>query len=66
MKSALQIQLDNQYEILRVAHLKRKEQSAPVHTLPVKPILHRPLKYVLSKEVQQFAGWDVAWFNHYE
>jgi len=66
MKSALQIQLDNQYEILRVAYLKKREQSAPVRTLHTKALLHRPLKNVPSKQVQQSAGWDAAWFNHYE
>lgn len=67
MKSALQIQLDNQYELLRVAYLKRKEQTAaPVRTLQTRALLHRPLKNVPSKQVQQSANWDAAWFNHYE
>lgn len=66
MKSALQIQLDNQYEMLRVAYLKKREQTAPVRTLQTLAQLYRPLKNVPSKQVQQSADWDTAWFNHYE
>jgi len=66
MKSALQIQLDNQYEILRVAYLKKTEQSTPVRTLSAMPLLHRPLKDVPAKQVQQSVNWDASWFNHYE
>jgi hypothetical protein len=66
MKSALQIQLDNQYEVLRVAYLKKKEQAAPVHSLPAKRSLHQSLKDMPSSFVQQAANWDTAWFSHYE
>jgi len=66
MKSALQIQLDNQYEVLRVAYLKKNEQTTPVHSLPVKRTLYLPLKEVPSALAQQAANWDVSWFNSYE
>lgn len=66
MKSALQIQLDNSYEILRVVYTKKREAAAAlVRSLPARPILQQPVKNVPTQQVQS-ANWDVAWFNHYE
>ena len=64
MKSALQIQLDNTYEVLRVAYTKKREEAA-VHKLPARPV-NPSLKELPSNLVQQSANWDLSWFNHYE
>lgn len=66
MKSVLQLQLDNNYEILRVAYTKKKEASSSVHSFLVKPVVNIPLKEVPSQQVQQCANWDTAWFSHFE
>ena len=66
MKSELQIQLDNTYEILRVAYTHKKEMLAPVYSLPSRQLLHLPFKDVPSSQVQQSADWEIAWFSHYE
>lgn len=65
MKSALQIQLDNQYEVLRVAYLKKREESASIHAIHVRN-RYKPLKDVPAELVRQSANWDLAWFSHYE
>jgi hypothetical protein len=67
MKSALQIQLDNQYEVLRVVYLRQKEQAAPVvHTLSLKRLLQLPVREVTSPLVQAANNWDESWYSHYE
>ena len=66
MKSALQIQLDNQYEVLRVVYLRKKEQAAPVHSISVKHLLPLPAKEATSPLVQSSIYWDESWYNHYE
>jgi hypothetical protein len=64
MKSALQLQLDNNYEILRVAYIRKAETASTV--LPIQKKLSQPLTKVISSQAQDSANWDVAWFSHYE
>lgn len=65
MKSALQLQLDNNYEILRVAYIKKAESAAAV--LPIiRKDVSKPLTAVASAQAQDTANWDLSWFCHYE
>jgi len=65
MKSVLQLQLDNNYEIMRVAYTSKKETATSVHSFPVKSV-NQQLKEVPSYQVQQSTNWDMAWFDNYE
>ena len=66
MKSVLQLQLDNNYEIMRVAYTTKKETSTPVPSYPVKSVANLQLKEVPSYQAQQATNWDMAWFDNYE
>jgi hypothetical protein len=66
MKSVLQLQLDNNYEIMRVAYTTKKESPTPLPSYSVKSVVNLQLREVPSYQVQQSTNWDMAWFDNYE
>ena len=67
MKSSLQLRLDNDYELLRVAYIKKAESShTPVFNLPTKSTTALRLTTLIPNAMQQASNWDSDWFSHYE
>ena len=66
MKSTLQLQLDNDYELLRVAFIKKAESNTPVIKLPSKLLTSIRLSAIIPATMQEATNWDAEWFNHYE
>ncbi len=66
MKSALQLRLDNDYELLRVAYIRKAETIAPVIKLPAITLATLRLTTLIPDTMQQASNWDLDWFSHYE